>query len=628
MTFIKKRGSYFKCSVIALLFIFPLLLKSQMYFKIPANTERGIRVENSAKKVYKYPWAGGINTCLFGEIDLDMDGTKDLFAFDRIGDRVMTFINTGLPGEISYEYAPEFIHKFPNIKDWAILRDYNNDGLEDIFTYAWDYPGIIVYKNTSQDELNFELEVYPFLTSFQGGGEVNILTTDVDYPGIEDIDNDGDLDILTFWGLGSFVEYHQNQSMELYGIPDSLEYVEVIQCWGRFAENDESNIIYLDTCFGQYSSSMNYMEQKSNNRNRHTGSTFLLIDLDADNDKDLVLGDVDYPNLIELINGGDENEAFMISQDQNFPSYDKPISLFSMPAAAYIDVNNDAAKDLILAPFDPNPFTTENSKSVWLYLNEGENNAPDFNFVQKDFLQEDMIDLGSGAYPVLVDFNDDGLLDLFVSNYGYYMYSYYSPGMFLHSVYWSNIALFENTGSLQTPMFSQVTHDFASLHQYHLIGIYPTFGDIDGDIDLDLLFGYEDGSLVFLENIAGPGNPMEFAEPVFDYKDIDVGKFSTPQLFDLDDDGLLDLVVGEEDGNLNYFGNTGVVLNPEFTLITDSLGKIDVRNPEINFTYTGYSNPYFFLVSFLLLYDQHPYLVLIFRFSAIQICFPILLEQK
>ena len=71
----------------------------------------------------------------------------------------------------------------------------------------------------------------------------------------------------------------------------------------------------------------------ANKDNRHTGSTFLLLDLDADNDKDLVLGDVDYSNLIELVNGGDSDSAYMISQDTVFPSYNKPVNLMSMPAA-------------------------------------------------------------------------------------------------------------------------------------------------------------------------------------------------------------------------------------------------------------------------------------------------------
>ena len=47
---------------------------------------------------------------------------------------------------------------------------------------------------------------------------------------------------------------------------------------------------------------------------------------------------------------------------------------------------------------------------------------------------------------------------------------------------------------------------------------------------------------------------------------IDVGSFSTPQLVDLNRDGLLDLVIGERSGidngvlnGINYFENTGLI---------------------------------------------------------------------
>ncbi len=464
----------------------------QLNFQQNKTPGKEIVVKNESKQIFKFPWAGGMNACQFGEIDLDMNGMKDLVVFERHGNRILTFINGGQPGTIDYTYAPEYIEVFPEIHDWAIFKDYNNDGLEDIFTYSFEYPGIVVYKNTSQNELKFELEVYPYLTSLQGSGYVNILVTSVDYPGIEDIDNDGDLDILTFWGLGSFVEYHQNQSMELYGIPDSLSFIEVSQCWGRFAENEESNIVYLDTCFAKDYKTITELENE-----RHTGSTFLLLDIDADNDKDLLLGDVDYPNLIELINGGSPEEAFMISQNPSFPSYSVPLDIFAMPVAAYIDIDNNQTKDLIVSSFDPNPLTSENYTSVWSYLNTGENNLPQFSFLKDNFLQGDMLDFGSGAYPVLVDYNGDGLMDLFVSNFGYHMWSYYTPGMLLKSVYWSNVALFENTGTMDEPEFTRITHDFAHLHQMHLTAIFPSFADLDGDEDLDMIFGQEDGSLTF-----------------------------------------------------------------------------------------------------------------------------------
>jgi hypothetical protein len=558
-------------------------LPAQLYFEGNKAWEE-LSVESETKQVLRFPWAGGMNSCQFGEIDMNLDGINDLFVFDRHGDRIMTFINNGAPGTVDYDYAPDYIGKFPELNDWAILADYNMDGKPDIFTLAHGLPGIIVYRNTSDSELEFTLEVYPYLTSFQGEGYVNILVTDVDYPAISDIDNDGDLDILTFWGLGSFVEMHKNLSIETYGIPDSLDYIKTTNCWGYFAENDEGNDIYLDTCVGG--------DFHGISKTRHTGSTFLLIDLDNDSDKDLVLGDVDYPNLIQLINGGTPDSAYMVSIDTLFPSYNKPVNLFSMPSASYIDVDNDEIKDLILSPFDPGLTTSQNQRSVWLYLNQGTNNEPDFDFEINNFLQNDMIDVGSGAYPVLADYDGDGLDDLLISNFGDYIYSFYGAGNFLHSVYWSNISLFRNTGTVIQPKFNKITHDFFNLESYQLTGIFLTFGDLDGDLDLDMMIGHKEGDLWFFENMSGLGQPMNFNSPVPSYQNIDVGSFSTPQLYDLNNDGLPDLIIGEENGNLNYYENTGSISNPVFSFVTDSLGKVNVTNYQLS--YTGFSTPCFF----------------------------------
>ena len=119
-----------------------------------------------------------------------------------------------------------------------------------------------------------------------------------------------------------------------------------------------------------------------------------------------------------------------------------------------------------------------------------------------------MIDVGSGAYPVLADYNGDGLQDLFISNYGDYIYSYYSAGNFLNSVYWSNVSLYMNTGTINQPKFNRITHDFLNLEQYQLTGIYLTFGDIDGDLDQDMILGNNEGDLSGTLKIRqGRGNP-------------------------------------------------------------------------------------------------------------------------
>ncbi|MCF6170661.1 MAG: T9SS type A sorting domain-containing protein [Bacteroidales bacterium] len=539
-----------------------------------------ILVSNENNELLQFPWAGGMNAVQFGELDINRDGTKDLLAFDRRGNRKMCFINQGTANTIDYELNQSYAELIPELSDWAIFVDYDGDGKSDIFTYSPGWAGMKVYKNISTNLLKFELVVYPYLSSFQGGGYVNLLVTNVDYPGIADIDNDGDLDILTFWGLGSFVEMHKNLSMEKYGHADSLDFEKTEYCWGNFAESEESNTIYLDSCF--------FNDNMESRKDRHTGSTFLLMDLDADNDKDLLLGDVDYPGLIALTNGGTPEDALITSYDTTFPANSETIELFSMPVSAYIDVNNDGIKDLLVSPFDPGITTSQNKNSIWLYLNSGTNNQPVFELYTKSFLQEEMMDFGSGAYPVLCDWDGDGLTDLLVGNYGYYSYSYYDESYFLHSVYRGRLAFYKNTGTAQQAEFQLWDNNLGNLWQENIVGIYPAFGDLDGDGNTDLLVGHSSGELVFLKNTGNNG--FEIIDRNF--FNIDVGDFSTPQLFDLNKDGLLDLIIGEKKGNLNYYQNTGTSSNPEFQLTTDSLGKINVT--DFTLSYDGYSTPWFF----------------------------------
>jgi len=76
------------------------------------------------------------------------------------------------------------------------------------------------------------------------------------------------------------------------------------------------------------------------------------------------------------------------------------------------------------------------------------------------------------------------------------------------------------------------------------------------------------------------------------YQNIDAGDFSVPQLFDLDGDGLNDLIIGKRNGTISFYQNTGTAANPVFNLVNDSLGKVDVRNP--NLSVYGYCHPFFF----------------------------------
>ncbi len=517
-------------------------------------------------------WAGGLNCPQFSEIDLNGDGKKDLVLFERnFYGSVKTFINEGSPGEINYTYAPEYQSRFPQMRNWMLLRDFNCDGKEDIFTSV--PAGVAVYKNITQagQKLQFT-KITSLLQTIGLDGQTSLYVSPPDIPAIADIDNDGDLDILSFNIMGNVVEYHKNLSMENYGNCDQLEYELRNACWGYFSEDGTNNTVTLfDTC------DVNVIDPEKSEK--HAGSTILAIDLTGNGVKDLVLGDLTYSNLVHLTNGGTTTSSGIVSFDTTFPSNSIPVDITVFPATYNIDVNNDGKKDLLVAPNNPN--TSENINNIWYYKNEGTSTIPQFDFQQNDFLYESLVDLGERSFPVFFDENGDGLEDIVIGNYGYFIES---------GLYSSQLMLLRNTGTNSKPSFEVITNDYANISLYNFDGIYPTFGDLDSDGDKDLIVGDEEGVLHYFRNDGGTGNPANFVLSQPNFKGIDIGQSAKPQIIDVNHDGLNDMLVGERSGTINYFENIGTAedadFNPEPS--NDYFGSIDVMLE----CCTGYSAPF------------------------------------
>ena len=201
---------------------------------------QNIAVHSQSEQLFSFPWTGGINSVKGAEFDLNNDGNKDLVLFEKHGDRLHTFLNLGLEDSIAYVYAPEYRHFFPDLHNWVIFKDYNGDNSPDIFTYG--LAGITVFKNISSgNEVRFQL-VTDQIQSYYYNGYTNLYTSPDDYLAIEDIDGDGDLDILNFWILGKYVHYHRNYSMESYGDADHFDFRLEDECWGHFEEGGEPSL--------------------------------------------------------------------------------------------------------------------------------------------------------------------------------------------------------------------------------------------------------------------------------------------------------------------------------------------------------------------------------------------------
>lgn len=544
---------------------------------------------------------GGWNNPQFSAADLNNDGIDDLVVFDRTDDRFFTFINGGTANTVDYTYAPQFQENMPEITKFMTIKDYNCDGIPDVFGRPVEaLNGITVHTGSynANNELVFTRYVNysdyapnsPFrqvgvLYYYLGNGYPAVTyVSRVDIPAIEDIDGDGDIDILNFNQSGGHMIWYKNQSMEQGFGCDSFIYEVRTDCWGRFAESaTDNNLILspdLDSCvgmsnfiFGKYQTQTDSMViAGATNRNpRHLSSTTTAFDIDGDGDKDVLIGDLSSPTIVLGINGYNADTALITSRDSIFPNYDVPIRMNDFPATFILDVNNDNKEDLIVAPNEPN--ASQNINCAMFYKNVSPTAAASFEYVQDDFLVGEMLDVGSRSVPVYFDYNADGLLDLVVGSEGEYSNTGIDKGR-LH--------LYENTGTVTAAQFTLVDNDYLNISALNVKGVHPTFGDIDGDNDEDLIIGLENGKLYFYENTAGAGNTASFATVVPDYQGIDAGTYAAPLLIDINRDGLIDLLVGEYLGTVTYHENSGTATAPFFSVVTvpfgnNSLGGIDVR---------------------------------------------------
>ncbi|MGB0425141.1 MAG: T9SS type A sorting domain-containing protein, partial [Flavobacteriales bacterium] len=168
----------------------------------------------------------------------------------------------------------------------------------------------------------------------------------------------------------------------------------------------------------------------------------------------------------------------------------------------------------------------------------------------------------------IVDVNGDELPDMIVANDEYYNGLGDKP---------SQLAYYENVGTATEPAFNLVDANFANIPAFQLENIHPAFGDLDGDGDLDMVLGEEQGVMHYFQNNAGVGAVMDLQLSVPAMVDaslttIDVGQYATPQLYDVDGDGLLDILSGEKNGTLTLFLNTGSLTEYEFTIFEGDFG--------------------------------------------------------
>jgi hypothetical protein len=520
---------------------------------------------------YPNAWFGGMNAPQVQQTDLNNDGNLDLVVLDRSGNKISVF--ESFDDRNTWTYNPSLSEGLPLIKDWFIIRDYNNDGLGDLFVSAGN--GIRIYKRLPNNGSipQFELTT-DLLSSDYFGNELNLFVSRVDIPAIGDVDGDGDLDILTFYILGTCIEYHKNLSQELHGNNDHLIFRLESDNWGQFTEDAQSNSInYNDSC-----GRMDLGE-------RHSGSALLLDDLDQDNDQDLILSDVSYAEVLFLINQPINEIDVIVPTPLEYPTSWNNVRVPIFPGVFKAQTNNDNDADLIIAPNTESDAI--NSGRLMKRYTSVSGNTFSFTGNELPFLCHEMIDLGRNTLPLLSDIDNDGDSDLIVGTGGEYELP--TPQETVGN-YRAALWLFENIGTPELPSFRYRSDNVGDLQTLNLKYFAPAAVDFNGDGKKDLVVGLSNGQFRLLLNTSTLGN-FTFELQAESAIVSDVGEFSSPEFYDVNSDGLIDLISGSRIGKVKVFLNTGSNENPIFSASADIEAWGNVETVEEGVSNYGYSNP-------------------------------------
>lgn len=509
---------------------------------------------------------GGLNQPQFQTLDINNDGKKDLFVYDRTGHQILPFINVGNNDITTYKYSPKYVSCFPKLENfsqstWVLFADYNNDGKEDLWTSVAQRT--VLFRNITKPNdkaVKFQ-KVSPYLKAYHYSGtddSVNFSASFYNRPTIGDVDGDGDVDFFSYQASENNFILYRNMTKD-FGLPiDPPVFDRADLCWGSFRDTAFDKIWLNKDCPDFY---------KLYRKKHGAGSTVLWFDNDNDGDMDMLMGNADGKNMIFLKNGKkdfDKKLDTMIAFEGHWPQGTIPVELNSFPAAFMLDANGDGIRDIIVAPNQEEETSPlEQTQQVWFYKNNGSNSFPDFKLEKKNYFTDEFLDHGSYSDPVLHDIDGDKDLDLIIASNG----DHAKTGNQNDRLFY-----YKNIGTKSKPVFKLENEDMWGLSSDSIRYLSVAFGDLNGDGKTDMVAGNYFGSLYFYKNI-GSSTTWAFTTPIRNYANVRVGQRSTPQIIDLDKDGLLDLVIGEREGNFNYFRNTGSTANAQFTLIDDTLGN-------------------------------------------------------
>lgn len=180
--------------------------------------------------------------------------------------------------------------------------------------------------------------------------------------------------------------------------------------------------------------------------------------------------------------------------------------------------------------------------------------------------------------PSFADLDDDGDLDLLIAELllinpdsGRTKYMFFENDMISGSVFWK--IRDDWWAGLEAITYQRMGNFYADLHS--------NIADLDKDGDADLVFGTSDGGLLFYENVGNATSPAWALRPEV-FAGIDVGDFASPSFGDFDNDGRIDLFIGNVIGELYFFRNEMIV----------GVEEQPAKAPRSFYLHQNYPNPF------------------------------------
>ena len=573
-------------------------------------------------------------------VDIDGDGDLDAFIGEILG-TLKYYQNNGSKNIPNFVEQTGSSNPLNNVKGGGnggfffstpSFADIDGDG--DLDAFIGEYFGIIqYYKNDGSSTSPNFVEQTGANNPFNG---VNVPGNST--PTFVDLDGDGDLDAVIGDWQGN-IHYYQNQGstspsfVKLTSNNNPFNGVNVgFYSAPSFADiNGDGD---LDAFIGSSDGTIKYYENTGsvstpsfvaqagaanpfNGEDVEFYSTPTFADIDGDGDLDAFIGEFDgtinyYKNInpvVSIAPGTTPSESplttgnFLITLSEAAPVGGLTIS-YTVGGTATPGTDYTALSGSVIVPQGQTSATIEvvplpdnlvdPSETVIVTLtptatgyNLGEANTAvlriaepvPVNLVDQTNTPNpfDGVDVGFFSTPTFADLDGDGKLDLVIGNI------------------LGTLDYYRNTGTQNSPNF--VKQDGASNPLNNVKGgvnggfffSTPSFADIDGDGDLDAFIGEYFGIIQYYKNTGSKNSPnfVEQTELNNPFNNLNVSGNSTPTFADLDGDGDLDAVIGDWDGNINYYKNIGSANLPSFSKQTGN------NNPFNGVNVVFYSAPSF-----------------------------------